>query len=164
MEEVMIWHKVIKWVKSNFFNHSKYDYLRKFSMLIGLTDYELHLFSQIVHERKFKSGEVIYQEQFPLAVIYLIFSGSIEVKNDSVNNPEAVTLHKHQFYGIIDMYNEKRRMGQAIAKTDAILLAVSNVDFKAFINANPRTGVKIMNNICKSLSNHYYQFRNPDME
>jgi signal-transduction protein with cAMP-binding, CBS, and nucleotidyltransferase domain len=144
-------------LKSLFFNPKEYSFLHQFPILEGLTNHELYMFSQIVHVRHFKEGDIIYQEQFPLAVIYLIQSGSISIENKPEDQSNNITLHKHQFYGIVDMYNEKRRQGKAIAKTDSVLLAISNVDFQSFLKMNPRAGVKLMSNVCKSLSNYIFQ-------
>jgi CRP-like cAMP-binding protein len=151
-------------LKSLFFNPKDFDVLRKFPIFHDYTNHELYLFSQIVHERHFKEGEIIYQEQFPLAVIYLIKSGFIDIINNPEDPSDHVVLHKHQFYGIVDMYNEKRRKGLARAKTDSVLLAVSNIDFQSFIKANPKAGVKLMTNICRSLSHFIFQDHIPTGE
>jgi hypothetical protein len=50
------------------------------------------------------------------------------------------------------MYNENKRKGEAKATKDSTLLAISHLDFQTFIKANPKTGLKLLNNICKSLS------------
>jgi CRP-like cAMP-binding protein len=152
----MFLKSIVIYLKNVLFSHKELDYLRKFPILNSMTNHELFLFNQITHKRSFKEGEIIYQEQFPLAVVYLILSGIIEIVNNPDDPDDNILLHKHQFYGIIDMYNEKRRKGIAIAKTDSILIAISYIDFQAFINDNPRAGVKLMSNICKSLSKYVF--------
>lgn len=147
---------IAAYLKDVLLNHKELGYLRKFPILSDLTSHELYLFSQIIHERSFNEGETVYQEQYPLAVVYLILSGIIEIINDPDDHIDNILLHKHQFYGIIDMYNEKRRKGIAVAKTDSKLLAISNIDFQTFIVSNPRAGVKLMSNICKSLSKYVF--------
>jgi len=142
------------WIKSLLVKPDRYAYLKKYPILAGFTQYELFLLSQILQERKFKENEVVYGAQNPLAVIYLIASGSIEIDETANGQNIKTTLHKHQFLGIIDMYNENRRKGIARAVKDSTLLAVSHLDFQAFIKANPKTGVKLLNNICAALS-HY---------
>lgn len=142
------------WIKSHFIKSDRFDYLKKFPILADFTKHEFFLFSQILQERRFKAGESVYDAQFPLAVVYLILSGTIEIEETENEQMTTVLFHKHQFIGIIDMYNENRRKGIAKAVKDSTLLAVSHLDFQAFIKANPKTGVKLLNNICASLS-HY---------
>jgi CRP-like cAMP-binding protein len=154
--EFMFLISFASYLKNFLFSHKELDYLRKFPILEGMTSHELYLFNQITHERIFKEGEIVYQEQFPLAVVYLILSGIIEIVNNPDDPDDNILLHKHQFYGIIDMYNEKRRKGIAIAKTDSKLIAISNIDFQTFLRSNPRAGVKLMSNICKSLSKYVF--------
>lgn len=143
----MNWKGILSWLKSFFVKVPAYNYLSQFSILQGFTKHELFLFYQIVQERHFKEGEYVYREQFPLAVIYLIGEGSIEIKE----NEDVITLGKNQIIGIINMYNEHRRKGEAKAVTDSTLYAISHLDLQSFINKNPRTGVKLLNNICRTL-------------
>ena len=157
----MQWKTISQWLLSLITNRKDLDYLRKFPILNGFTSHELFLFSQIVQERRFKEGEIIYQEQFPLAVIYLIASGAIELTDDYQRMNSPYILRKHQFLGVIDMYNENRRKGEAIAIKPTILLAVSHLDYESFIRFNPKAGVKLLNNICKALSHYIVQLDKP---
>ncbi len=145
---------IINRLRAVFIKPDRFDYLKKFPILDGFSRHELFLLSQILQERKFMAGEIVYDAQYPLAVIYLIAGGSIEIVEGDNELQKNVVLHKHQFLGIIDMYNENRRKGIARAVKDSTLLAVSHLDFQAFIKANPKTGVKLLNNICAALS-HY---------
>jgi CRP-like cAMP-binding protein len=144
--------KLKQWISSHLVSKDNLVYLLKFPLLKDFTRHELFLFFQNIQERNFKEGEIIYQEQFPLAVIYLIASGIIEIKENQANQEKSLILHKHQFFGIIDMFTENKRKGEAKALKDSVLLAVSHPDFQSFIKDNPRTGIKLLKNICQSLS------------
>jgi signal-transduction protein with cAMP-binding, CBS, and nucleotidyltransferase domain len=157
----MNWKNIGQWIISLIINRSNLDYLRKFPILNGFSTHELFLFSQIIQERHFKEGEIIYQEQFPLAVVYLISKGAIELTENYQSSSVPTVLHKHQFLGVVDMYNENRRQGEAIAIKDSTLLAVSHLDFSSFIKTNPSTGVKLLNNICQALSHYIFQQTKP---
>ncbi len=128
---------------------TEWDKLRSYPILKDFTRYELFLFSQMVQERQFKQGEIIYQEQFPLAVIYLIEKGVIDISEDHNGRQNSFELGRHQIIGMIDIYTEDKRKGRAIAKTDSTLLAISHLDFISFVQANPRTGIKLLNNVCR---------------
>ena len=149
----MNWKNINQWLISLISKRKELDYLRKFPILSGFTNHELFLFSQMLQERHFKDGEVIYQEQLPLTVIYLILKGAVEL-TDNYQSIKPIILHKYQFLGIADMYNENKRQGEAIALKDTVLLAFSHLDYFSFIKTNHRTGVKLLNNICQALS-HY---------
>jgi signal-transduction protein with cAMP-binding, CBS, and nucleotidyltransferase domain len=144
----MTWNDIKQWIKSLLNKRKELEYLTHFPILDGFTRHELFLFSQIVQDRQFKQGEFVYREQYPLAVIFLIGKGSVEVRED---NAKPLILKKNQFIGIVDMYNENRRKGEARTLRDSTLYAISHLDFQAFIKINPRTGVKLLNNICLAL-------------
>lgn len=149
-----------KWLLSLVASDAEIENLRKFAILKDFTNYELVLFQNIVHERHFKEGEYLYQGQYPLAVIYLIKKGAIEVKDNYHCEDKPVILSKHQFLGIVDMYNQNRRQGEAKAIKDSTVLAISYIDFDNFITQNSRTGVKLLNNVCKALSHFIYHKHN----
>jgi len=157
----MNWKNIGQWLVSLIVNSHDLDYLRKFPVLKGFSNHELYLFAQIVQERHFKEGELVYQEQFPLAVIYLISKGAVELTTDYHSSTGPVVLYKHQFLGIVDMYNENRRLSEAIAIKDTTLLAVSHLDFASFVKTNPAAGVKLLGNICQALSHYIFQQNKP---
>ncbi len=160
----MQWKHIGHWLISFINSPKDLDYLRKFSIFKGFSNYELFLFSQILQERQFKEGEIIYQEQFPLTVIYLITKGAIELTDNYQSSNKPLILHKYQFLGIADMYNENRRQGEAIALKDTTLLAFSHLDYYAFIKSNPTTGVKLLDSICKALSQYILKPNEPIQE
>lgn len=158
----MLWIKLKKWLDAFLHGKSKLEYLRSFPLLCDFSNLELFLFEQIVQTRHFKKGEFVYLEEFPLAVIYLVLDGAIEVKEGSDKNAKTIVLEKHQLLGIIDLYTENRRKGVAYAFKDSTLLAVSHLDFNAFIKSNPKTGIKLLNNICRILSCYYVEMQSSD--
>lgn len=153
--------KLKLWLKALWGSHPELDYLRKFSLLKDFKGRELYLFSQLLHKRQYKAEEFLYREDYPLAVIYLILRGEIEVHENQATNVNNVVLHKHQFLGIVDMYNESRRNGSAKALKDSEVLALSRQDFRDFIKDNPQTGVKLMDNVATILSRYIFQMTDP---
>jgi signal-transduction protein with cAMP-binding, CBS, and nucleotidyltransferase domain len=140
----------------NSYLHTKKDrfaYLRNFPILKDFNTFELYLFSQIINERNYKENEFVYLHESPLEVLYLILSGSIEITDYFKDTGKAILLDEYQFLGIIELFNDNKRKGDAKAKSDSVLLAISHLDFKTFIKNNPRTGTKLLNNICLALSN-----------
>ena len=157
----MFWNKIKLFFSSLMYNNNKLDYLRQFPILHNFSKFELFLFSHLIQIRHFKKDEIIFQEQFPLAVIYLVQSGAIEIYSHYDINEEPVVLTKNQFIGVIDLYDENRRKEEAKAIKDTVLLAISHIDFQKFIKANPRTGVKLLSNICGALSHFIFQKHKP---
>ncbi len=135
--------------------------LREYPMLKDLNDHELKMFSQLILEREYKEGEYIFKQDFPVAAIYLIHSGLIQIH--AHDDPEAspILLHPHQFIGILDMYNQNKRRGTARVVKDSVLATISRQDFMNFIHNNPKAGVKILNRICEAYSHYIYHLQEP---
>jgi len=144
-----------QYILSLLYKKKDLDFLYSFPIFEDFTYHELHLFSQIIQVRDFKEGEIVYQEQFPLAVLYLVAKGEISINNEYQKSESPIFINEHQLLGFIDMYNEDRRKGEAKANKELQLLAISHLDFKSFLKNNPRTGVKLLNNVCKILSKNF---------
>ena len=154
-------HKLGTWLLSIFNKRTDISYLQKFPVLKCLKYHELHLFSQLLHERHYSEGEFIYKEDYPLAIIFLVLKGQVEVHESLNPDQTPLLLSRYHFLGIVDMYNQNKRKGTARAIKDSTLLAISRQDFEDFLFANPKTGVKILNNVCHSLSHYIYELKEP---
>lgn len=139
------------WLITLFKSKDKNRELRKFSAFKDLNSYELFLFNQIMHRREYQAGEMLFEERYPLELIYFINKGEVEVFGKLQPKGSRI-LKKHQYIGILDMYHEHIRSSSARAVVDSEVLAVSRIDFIRFLKTNPKTGVKILTNICTSFS------------
>lgn len=153
-----------KYILSFVYNKKELDQLNQFPLFDGLTYHELSLLEHLIQKRIFKQGEYIYKEQFPLATLYLICEGEVDIRNGYHLINESQVLKKNQLMGIIDMFNQGRRTGEAIALKDTTILAISHLDLKNYIQQNPRSGNKILLNICTILSRFIYTAHQPNRD
>ncbi len=148
----MSWKDIGKWLKSRGKGKDQFKGMRNSAILQDLTEYELFLFSQIVHDRKFTKGESIFEQDVPLAVFYMVSSGEVELQETASTGQSSCRISPNEVLGIIDMYVQNRRLASARATKDTYLQAVSHLDFEFFVKSNPKTGVKLLNNMCRLIS------------
>lgn len=147
---------LIKWLKALLHKQDKYKNLRHYPIFKELNSFELYLLYNFMHARAFKAGEVLFDKNYPLEVIYFIEKGEIEVEGQSHPSGKSI-LKKHQFLGMMDMFHENIRSSKATALTEVQALAISRFDLMDLIHKNPRTGVKILSGVCRSFSNYVFQ-------
>ncbi|HNX03220.1 MAG: cyclic nucleotide-binding domain-containing protein [Candidatus Cloacimonas sp.] len=144
---------IYAWLKTIWKKPDKYADLKQFDVLSELSSFELYLLDNFLHKRSFQAGELLYDKDNPLEVIYFILSGEVEVTG--ITHPQGHNLvHKLQVLGLIDMFTEDTRSSVAIAKKEVAAYAISRYDLMDLIKQNPHLGLKLLVAFCKTLSNY----------
>lgn len=148
------------WLKTIWKKPDKYADLKKFPVLSELSSFELYLLNNFLHQRKFNKGELLYDKDHPLEVIYFILSGKVEVTGPTHPKGRFI-VREFQILGLIDMFKEEIRSSSATALTEVTAYAVSRFDLKDLFNQNPHIGVKMLTAFCQTLSNYIFTISFP---
>lgn len=118
--------------------------LRKQNVFTQFTDGEIDILAGLLREKHFTSGQTIVTEGEPVDSVYLIVSGSADVRHVSVkdgalhsesvatlNAGDAIGLNETGFYSLSGM-----RTATVVANTDMVLLALSVAAFHGFTLSN----------------------------
>jgi len=127
------------------------DSVREISLFTGLSSFQLYQLNCYMHARSYKSGEVIFEQGYPLDAVFFITGGEVNVSG-LLSGPAPTVLRKGDFIGIIDMFHEGIRSSSAKAGTDVTALAISKNDLSSLIERDKAMGIKILNAICRYLS------------
>ncbi|HPM01780.1 MAG TPA: cyclic nucleotide-binding domain-containing protein [Candidatus Cloacimonadota bacterium] len=145
--------------KNLFKNKTDISQLSGMILLKDLNKLELLNLSKYMIERHFKSGEMIYKENYPHVVLYFIISGKIEIFIDQNDNKFVyTTLSENHHFGEVGMFNESTRITSAKAITDCTLYAISKYDFVKFISKYPGTGIKLLFKLAESISSELFKW------
>jgi CRP/FNR family transcriptional regulator len=143
--------RIFQWFKSLFTSKDTHHSLRGFMLFRDLSAHDLALVSEYLHERVFRAGEAVFEEGYPLEVVYLVKSGEVEVSGGSQSGT-SVKLGAYDIIGLIDLFKGKKRLNSAKAISDLTLLAVSATDFRELVSRNPALGVKLLSACCEYLA------------
>lgn len=135
-----------------FFNKPKtYEELRSYPLFENLKDYDLFLLWQRMYQRTYRSGETLYEDAYPVEVIYFIFEGEVELRRTAT--PEETTLiTKGMQLGLRDLYFNQTRNGTATAKTDVTVHALSRNDLREYFDAKPKAGLTLLEGVCREFA------------
>ncbi|RPI69231.1 MAG: cyclic nucleotide-binding domain-containing protein, partial [Ignavibacteriales bacterium] len=103
----------------------------------------------IIHTRKYLSGEYIFYQGDPGIGLYLINEGEVVIQrtNESGEIIPLATFMEGDFFGELALVDGEKRSASAIAKTNCVLSVIFKPDLDEFIEAYPRKGIKILQGI-----------------
>lgn len=125
--------------------------LKKYQIFKTLNDKELQFVYNCLHRREFEAEEIIFEEGFPLEVIYFIESGEVELSSKKAPERKFV-LKENNVFGLVDLFHGQKRRMTAKALSDTTLLALAESDFKELITRQPTLGTKILWSCCQLMA------------
>ena len=134
--------------------------LKKNILFETLDKTELHFISKAVHERSYRTGEVIFHQGTLGTGMYVIVKGSIDIftkDTDMANKTPTQNVHiahliSEDFFGELSLVEENsKRTATAIAAEDTLLIGFFRPDLIEILDRNPTVGGKIAFQLAKVL-------------
>lgn len=120
----------------------------------NLSQREIKFIESIIHERKYRAGEVVFRQGEAGVGMYIIAKGCIDIivseepviSGISSKDEVLITrLSEEDFFGELSLVQENgQRTASAVAATDAVLLGFFKPDLMEVLERNPATGVKVV--------------------
>lgn len=134
--------------------NSLHNFLRSIKVLDKLTDYELRLLSQFLHQREFEANEQIFHQGDRGFGFYFIYTGAIEIylekKSEAAEKKEhhIVNLLQGQYFGELALLDEQDvRNASARAKQNSTLFALFRPDLEELLERYPVVAAKLLQSI-----------------
>ena len=126
--------------------------LKENALFQDLSSRELALLENIVHFRKYHSGETIFRQGEVGAGMYILLKGRVEIfisdplaESEEYRQIFVTQLGAADFFGEISLVEEiGRRTASAIAREDTHLIGFFKPDLMQILERSPSTGVKIV--------------------
>jgi CRP-like cAMP-binding protein len=133
--------------------------LRLVRFLRDLTDDELKGFAQLITLRTVKPGERIIAEGAPVHALYIVCSGVVHVRRLAQKREMLLgRLGPASFFGEINLFDPGVATASIYAmKVPAELAVLNYEDLRAFMQANPLTGYKIVSGMMTETSRRLRQ-------
>lgn len=125
-------------------------FLRKIELFRGLNDNELNELAASVKEKKYKTNELLFQENNPREDIFIIYEGEVELFK---SNPYGLE-HRLTYFGKGDFLGEGSWAGDSPHSTSARALSDVTVFTvrSDFFNKSAETTLKVFSNIARVIS------------
>ncbi len=133
-------------------NKQTLEKLKSFDLFKDLSGKELKQISNLLIERPYKAGEIVYKINYPHTVLYFVAEGEIKIYLEKDGEElELIRKKKNEHFGEVGLFLEMSRTASARAEEPSLLLAMTKKEFHEFINLYPKTGVKILKAISSFL-------------
>ncbi len=135
----------MKKVSSSVENKQTLEKLKNFDLLKDLSNKELKQISNLLIERPYKAGEIVYKINYPHTVLYFVAEGEIKIFLEKDGEEiELIRKKKNEHFGEVGLFLEMNRTASARAEEPSLLLAMTKKEFHEFIDIYPKIGVKIL--------------------
>lgn len=151
MKEKNLASLVPSWLKSLFAEKDSYKDLLAYSLFEDLNSHQRRLVGELLHNREYKAGDLIFEAGHPAEVIYFIQDGEMELSYPH-EDAEPNRFSHPRFIGVMDHFGSQKRQGTGKAATDLKLLALPVGDLHELCKRDPALGTKILRACCKYLA------------
>lgn len=129
------------------------DLIRSIPMFEGLSEDDLeHLASELV-ERRFKGGEMVFDQGDAGSAMYIVAHGHVNIHLPGENS-RRVSLKdvaRGEYFGELALFDDKPRSASALATTDALLLELSRDTLSSYLERRPRAATAILRTMAERL-------------
>ena len=98
--------------------------------------------------REYKAGEVIFREGDPATELFIIKSGTVEIR---LGNRQLDTLPERSIFGEMALIDPGSRSATAVAVTDAAIVPVSEKQFLFLVSRTPYFALNVMRVLVRRL-------------
>lgn len=141
--EKVLWETLKRW-KNSSPEMDRIQFLKTVPFFNELTSWQLRRVSEIVFERSYDTGELIFEQDQPGAALFLIIEGGVAVEMYQNNEPTTLAvLGKGAFFGEMALLDESPRSASARCLERTQTLALYRNDLRRLIQTDPQTACHI---------------------
>ncbi len=121
------------------------QYLKGLSLFQKLSTRELRELDELLHERSYQKGEVIFDEGDAGLGLYIVVSGRVRLMSSyAALQKLAPEIIPGEFFGELALFEEAHRTARALAVEPTQLLALFRTEFFSLLERDRSIGVKIL--------------------
>ena len=126
--------------------------LRTLSLFSDLTLAEIAIVDNLLHERDYLAGEVIFDEGEVGQTIYILLAGEVTICRQGLpDDGQLARLGPGEFFGELGLLDDSVRTAQALAATNCRLLVLFRDDFNGLMDSHLRIAYKIGRQLLRHL-------------
>ena len=139
-------------------NAQKVEMLKNIPIFHELTRKELLEVDELLHERVYEKGEILFEEGDPGHGIFIIVSG--KVRTDSSHKllkMANLEFGPGELLGELSLFDEALRPATVVAIERTVALALFQAEFTSLLTTDRKIGVKVLVEIARIISRRTWQ-------
>ncbi len=152
----------MKWLKQLLFDpdfNRKTSFLRQISFFEGVSRTEFGKLFNVLVERTYAPGEVLFKEGDIGRALFILASGQVELMRNTAHKEmkRIALLEPGDYFGEMSLFNEHPRTATATAVTTAKVYLLYKAQLNDLIQSEPRIGVAILSHLAQLLAVRLHQ-------
>jgi CRP/FNR family cyclic AMP-dependent transcriptional regulator len=140
-------------------NAEKVEMLKNIPIFHELTRKEILEVDELLHERVYEQGEIIFEEGDPGHGIFIIVSGKLRADPSHESLKTAILdFGPGELVGELTLFDEAPRIAKVVAIERTVTVALFQAEFSSLLLKNKSIGVKVLFGIARTLSRRTRQF------
>ena len=128
------------------------EMLRRLDVFSDLSFRETLELDELLHERVYEKGEIIFQEGDIGQGIFVVVSGKVRVDASHRSLKQALPeFGPGEMLGELTLFEEAPRLATAVAMERTVMVALLRAEFSSLLTRNTKIGVKILARMCTTL-------------
>jgi CRP/FNR family transcriptional regulator len=126
-------------------NRKTVEMLRKLDVFRDLSFSEALELDELLHERVYEKGEIIFEEGDIGHGIFVVVSGKVGV--DSAHESlkgAALEFGPGEMLGELTLFEEASRFATVVARERTVMVALLRAEFSSLLTRNTKLGVKVL--------------------
>jgi len=121
------------------------ELLRQLDVFRDLTFKEALELQELLHERVFEKGEIIFEEGDIGHGIFVVVSGKVKVEGShELLKDGMLEFGPGEMLGELTLFEDAPRFATAIAVERSVLVGLFRAEFSALLTKNTKIGVKVL--------------------
>jgi CRP-like cAMP-binding protein len=134
-------------------NRKSVETLRQLDVFRDLTFSEALEVDELLHERVYEKGEVIFEPGDIGHGIFIVVSGKVRVDPSQELLKDAVLeFGPGEMLGELTLFEEAPRFANAVAMERTVMVALFRAEFSSLLTRNTKIGVKVLVRLSTTMS------------
>src|SRR5215813_12626967 len=133
-------------------NRKSVELLRQLDVFRDLSFNEALELDELLHERVYEKGEIIFEEGDIGHGIFLVISGKVRVDPSHEMLKDAVLeFGPGEMLGELTLFEEAPRFATVVAMERTVMVALLRAEFSSLLTRNTKIGVKVLVRLSSTL-------------
>lgn len=134
-------------------NREKVETLRNLDVFRDLTYKEALELDELLHERVYEKGEIIFEEGDIGHGIFVVVSGKVRVDpSHELLKSAALEIGPGEMLGELSLFEEMPRFATVVAVERTVMVALLRAEFSSLLTKNTKIGVKVLVRLSSTMS------------
>jgi CRP/FNR family cyclic AMP-dependent transcriptional regulator len=129
------------------------ELLRGIALFEGLTAADLNALAGNLTERRFRAGDMIFNQGDTAADMFIVAEGhvNIHLPGEQSRRVSLKDIARGEYFGELSLFDHKPRSASALATTDVVLLELTAQTFSSYLEREPRVAMAILRTMTQRL-------------